>query len=331
MNLHGVRALLISFLLIAILTFPVSACTGFAIEKEERILVGLNEDESLHNNFSIRFTNGGSHRYSYVSFCATDNPYSDIRSGMNDQGLVMDSFQIPATPMNETDKPLLNDHHYKRILGRCADISEVIALFDQYTTWSTFNRGFWDYQFLIADRNGDSVVISPGPDGRVAFTVKEGNYQAVTNFNPVMPEIGWYPCSRYNYAINKLHEMNESDEVTLEDCRSILQNVGREGGTAFSVIFDLAALDMWVFYNYEFEECATFNLRKELEIGEYTKPIYTLEMKSFEGTSSIQLQGGGISQIEDGGIIPTVLLVGSITVLGISFIIYYLRRIDREC
>ncbi|MHA2423932.1 MAG: hypothetical protein ACXAEF_04045 [Candidatus Thorarchaeota archaeon] len=313
------RIFVVFLLLVAVLTYPVSACTGFVIEKDNRILVGLNEDWSAHNNFSIRFIDGGSNRYSYVAFCATDDPYNDIRIGMNDQGLVVDSFSIPATLMNETDKPLLNDHHYKRILGRCSNVSEVIALFDHYTTWSTYFLGSWTYQFLIADRNGDAAVISPGPDGRVAFTMKEGNYQAVTNFNPVQPEIGLYPCSRYNHAINRLDAMNESDVVTLDDCRSILQNVGRASLTAFSVIFDLTALDMWVFYDYDFEDCATFNLLSELSIGEYSEPIYTLEMVSFDDILS--------SQAQDDGIIPTILLVGAVSVLSVSVVIYYLRRI----
>ncbi|MHA1907248.1 MAG: hypothetical protein ACW98Y_08130 [Candidatus Thorarchaeota archaeon] len=312
------RITVVFLLLVAVLAYPVSACTVFVMEKEERILVGLNEDWPYHNNFSIRICDSDSNEFAYVAFCATNIPEDDIRIGMNDQGLVIDSFTIPDTIMNETDKPLFPRHLYDMVLGDCTSVDEVISLFEDYTLWATYFRGYWDIQFFVADRDGNAVVISPGPDGRIAFTLKEGEYHAITNFNPVMPELGWYPCSRYSYAINKLHQMNSSEDLTIDDCRSILQNVGSDGRTSFSVIFDLSSADMWVFFDYNFDECATFNLFAEIERGEYSETIYTLEMMPFE-----EVIVPPPENLIDVGII---VVVGALTVLCGSIAIYILRR-----
>ncbi|MDF1540723.1 MAG: hypothetical protein P1Q69_17640 [Candidatus Thorarchaeota archaeon] len=132
MSYKGIRIFVISFLLVTTLVYPASACTGFVIEKNEQILMGLNEDWPYHDNFSIRICAEDYNDYAYVAFCSTELPFIDIRIGLNDQGLAMDSYTIPDAPMNETDKPLFPRNLFDMVLGECAMVDEAISLFERY-------------------------------------------------------------------------------------------------------------------------------------------------------------------------------------------------------
>ncbi|UCE10596.1 MAG: hypothetical protein JSW61_01330 [Candidatus Thorarchaeota archaeon] len=304
---------------------PVEACTGITASYGERVLVGLNEDWPSHNNFNVRFVPPREDRFGYVVFCATELPYDDLRAGMNTEGLIVDTFLIPLTPMNETDKQVFPRNVMAMILEDCSDSGDVVSLFEQYTLWSTHSTGVWDIQFFVVDKDGDSVIISPGSDGRIAFTSKEGIYQVVTNFNPVMPELGWYPCERYNLGVGRLHRIESPENITVDSFRRILQWTGRERLTAYSVIFDPEVGDMWVFYNYDFEKCAELNLLDELEDGAHSEKTSMLNMEAFVA-SETQFTSSTFTISTDSGNEVAMVIVGGAIGVGIGFVVLFVAK-----
>jgi hypothetical protein len=124
------------------------------------------------------------------------------------------------------------------------------------------------YQVLWVDKNGDSIIIE-GDD----IVVKEGEYQVVTNFIHTHPELGGYPCWRYDTAVNMLEEMNE---LTIEYFTSIC-NATHNTGTypsVYSNVYDLTEGILYLYYFYNYENVVAINLEEELAHGEH---VYFLE------------------------------------------------------
>ena len=121
----------------------------------------------------------------------------------------------------------------------------------------------------VADRTGDAVVISAGPDGEIAFTRKQkGNgYLVSTNFNRANPQNGRYPCWRYDTAVSMLEEIQEEDDLTADYFRSILDAVHQKGSsvnTVYSNIFDLKNGIIYLYHWHQFDEVVKLNVAKEV-------------------------------------------------------------------
>jgi hypothetical protein len=201
------------------------------------------------------------------------------QGGMNDQGLFYDCFATaPLLPVESVGKPYYYDStdHYQYslesyCLSVCSTIDEVLELYDSYNL-----QHMERYQVLWVDTNGDSIIIE-GDD----IVVKEGDYQAVTNFIQTHPELGGYPCWRYDTAVNMLEEM---DAPTVEYFTSIC-NATHNIGTypsVYSNVYDLENGVMYLYYFYNYDTVVELNLEDELALGEH---VYFLE-DLFESSNS---------------------------------------------
>lgn len=149
------------------------------------------------------------------------------------------------------------------VLQRCAAVDEVEAFVRRYD----FSAGGMA-QYLWFDRNGDSLIVTSGADGEVAFLKQRGGYRVITNFNVTDSSYGFYPCWRYETAELLLRRMEDgSSTPSVASFRSILSGVHQPGYTAYSNVFDLAALKAYVYRAQNYREVRVIDLREVLTAG----------------------------------------------------------------
>ena len=128
------------------------------------------------------------------------------------------------------------------------------------------------FQAFYADRHGDSVIIE-GDD----IVYREGDFQVVTNFIQTHPELGWYPCSRYETAVSMLENMTD---LSVDYFTSIC-NSTHVAKTIHSNIYDLRQEKIWIYYMQDFNRVVEIDLNEELTKGE--KRIYLGSLFEPEG------------------------------------------------
>jgi len=247
-----------------------SGCTGFTYSEGEEVLVGSNEDWYDYD-FWIRFLVAEGNTYGRLIF--ENNwpipPNPDWRcpqAGMNDQGLFYDCFATPPLlPVNSSGKPYYynNSDYYNYslesyCLSVCSTIDEVLDIYDDYNL-----EHMERYQVLWVDKTGASIIIE-GDD----IVFKQGDYQVVTNFIQTHPELGGYPCWRYNTAVNMLENMNE---LTIEYFTSICNATHQTGSypSVYSGVYDLNQEILYLYYFYNYDDVVVIDLEEELLLGEH--------------------------------------------------------------
>ena len=92
------------------------------------------------------------------------------------------------------------------------------------------------------------------------------SYQVLTNFYQSNPDLGGYPCWRYENAMELLENC---DSITPYYIGSILASTHQEGRypTQYSNIYDLQKRRVFLFYYHNYDEFLLINLQKEMEMG----------------------------------------------------------------
>jgi choloylglycine hydrolase len=259
----------IIFLLI-ILQSTALACTGFTYSEENQVIVGSNEDWNDYD-FWIRFFPAENDKYGRLIFenlwpINPDPDWHCPQNGINDQGLFYDCFATaPLLPVNSSQKPYYydsNDYYRYSLesyaLSVCSTVDEVLDVYDDYNL-----EHMERYQVLWVDITGDSVIIE-GDD----IIFKQGNYQVVTNFIQTHPELGGYPCWRYDTAVDMLEEMTI---LSVEYFTSICDATHQSGGypSVYSNVYDLNEKILYLYYFYNYDTVVELNLEEELLLGEH--------------------------------------------------------------
>ncbi|KYK32661.1 MAG: hypothetical protein AYK19_15285 [Theionarchaea archaeon DG-70-1] len=251
------------------------SCTILTASCGDTVLFGYNLDHPNLQSY-IWFLPSSTEKYGgvLVGYYAeiNGNPKIGYEGGVNDQGLAFDTNGLPDAVMNPHPKKpssWATDNFWTKILRECSSVTEAINIA------KNFNFGnMMDFQVHVADSTGDAVIISPGPDGELAFTRKEeGNdFLVSTNFNPANLENSWdYPCWRYDTATAMLKRIEDEGDLTVDYFKSILDAVHQEGATyntVCSYICDLKGGAMYLYYFHQFEDVVEFNLTEELAKGE---------------------------------------------------------------
>jgi choloylglycine hydrolase len=260
------------FIIFFLLIFQssVMACTGFTYLQDNKILVGSNEDWYDYD-FWIRFLPVEGNTYGRLIFenhwpIPPDPNWHCPQAGMNDQGLFYDCFATPyLQPVNSSGKPYYynsSDHYRYSLesyaLSVCSTIDEVLDIYDDYNL-----EHMEQYQVLWVDKTGASIIIE-GDD----IVFKQGDYQVVTNFYQTHPELGGYPCWRYNTAVIMLEDMNE---LTVEYFASICNATHQTGmyPSVYSGVYDLNEEILYLYYFYNYDNVVILDLEEELLLGEH--------------------------------------------------------------
>ena len=245
----------------AIISDPApESCTIFTASHSDTVLFGNNEDWINPNTYYwVAPPKGGDYGIVFLGF---DNFWP--QGGINEKGLAFDVNALPKAALNpHPERPRIKNPFYE-FLKKCSTVKEVIDRVNSYSWESS-----WRAQVHVADRIGDAVVISAGPDGEIAFTRKQkGNgYLISTNFNRANPKNGRYPCWRYDTAVAMLEKIRNEDDLTVDYFRSLLDAVHQEGpsvNTVYSNIFDLKNGIIYLYHWHQFYEVAKLDVENEL-------------------------------------------------------------------
>ena len=247
-----VKRYLIFFLLILLYcqtnTFP---CTVIYVSNGILFLAGNNEDWSDPNTkFFIIPSDEG--KYGWIKFgFAGGYP----QGGMNEHGLFWDATASPYLdiPYSEANKEKYNGPLMQKVIEECKSLDEALEIFAHYYCEDQYRA-----QYLIGDASGKSAIIEGD-----SIILKSGEYQVLTNFYHSAPQLGGYPCWRYDTACSMLQDNNE---LSLVSIGKILAATHQEGSypTQYSNIYDLKDKVIYLFHYHNFDELVKINLQSHL-------------------------------------------------------------------
>jgi predicted dienelactone hydrolase len=219
---------------------------------------------------------GGTTHYGAIYFGKPDN----VQQGFNEKGLAYDASGLPKVPLTSHPgrKPVYGGYtsYPIQILRECATVAEVIAWVQEHR-WHTAMHD----QLHFADATGDAVVISAGPDGKVAFTRKPDgdSFLVSTNFNVANPSNGEHPCWRYSRAQEMLSRIESQDELTVDRVAAIMDAVhleSRSGWTIYSVVGDLPQRLVYIHFMFQYDAPIVLDVEAEIARAPAPGPLSAL-------------------------------------------------------
>ena len=267
----AVLALVLGCLVVATIYYPCSrnnlpprGCTIFTVSYGDRVFFGGNGDWINFDSNYYWVDPGDETHYGAIYFGKPEN----VQQGFNEKGLAYDANGLPSALVTNHPgrEPIYGGHssQFIHILQACATVEEVIAWVQTHQWHEAMH-----YQMHFGDASGDAVVISAGPDGRVAFTRKPAGdgFLVSTNFNLANPINGSYPCWRYDRAEEMLEEIDSRDDLTAERTASVLDAVhvaSPSGFTVLSVVGDLPQGLVYVYLFHQFDAPIVLNVADEI-------------------------------------------------------------------
>lgn len=246
---------------------PGNSCTIFTVQDGDQVLFNSNEDwhsGELYLGFSA--SNSGANGVMRIGYLIDGTV--NFQSAINDQGLAWAINSVPSKKLEyDSGKKydIANDNFFSMLSDDTATVAEAVALAQEFKFWDEMAM-----QIHIADKTGAAVVISPGADGKLAYTWKEegdGNLIS-TNFNRAIPSSG-YQDGRYETVAEMLQNRNDQDLAWLG--ADILEKVSLHTLTTFTMISsvtDLTNGETMFFYMSQFNEAAQFNMFDEIKKGD---------------------------------------------------------------
>lgn len=221
---------------VLILLFSINAlsCTIFYLSNDSIILAGNNED--WKDPYSkMWFYPSEDNKYGWIKFgWGSGFP----QGGMNDQGLFWDGTSGPylEMPYSESNKEKYPGPIMQKVIAECANVREASDIFSNYYCEDQYKA-----QYLVGDSKHNSIIV----EGDSIISM-EDNCLILTNFYHSNPELGGYPCWRYNIA-NEMITSNNSYTTYL--IGSILSATHQEGKypTQYSQIYDLQNCQIYLF------------------------------------------------------------------------------------
>jgi hypothetical protein len=155
-------------------------------------------------------------------------------------------------------------------------VEEVIAWVQEHQWHEVMHD-----QLHFADATGDAVVISAGPDGKVAFTRKPAGdgFLVSTNFNLANLSNGSYPCWRYARAEKMLSRIEIEAELTAERVASIMEAVhveGPSGWTLYSLVADLRGGLVYVYFMFQYDAPIVLSIDEQIAQPQNSRPVSEL-------------------------------------------------------
>jgi membrane protease YdiL (CAAX protease family) len=251
-------------------------CTVFTVAKGDQVFFGGNDDYINPDSY-YWVDPGGAKGYGAIWIGTPDN----VQQGVNEKGLAYDANGLPRVDVNPHSERILVSGDYNsypiHILRECATVEEVIA-------WASSHRwhSYMHDQMQFADASGDAVIISPGPDGELAFTRKPAGdgFLVSTNFNVANPSHGYGQDSRYETVQRLLGRLvSQEGNLSTQDVASVLDAVHVGGGTSWtieSLLADLPNGVLYLYYFHQFDKPVTLNVAQEIAHPRRPGPLSAL-------------------------------------------------------
>lgn len=247
-------------------------CTVFFASDGTNVLAGNNED-FYNPSTRVWFLPAEEGKYGRLYFGFDDFVR---QGGMNDQGLFFDTIAAPKLEMPHlADRERYAGDLITKAMEECATAEEAASLFRRLGPYSDPTeipsiRG----AILFGDRSGRSVII----EGDVQIP-KKGAFQVMTNFYQSRPELGGYPCRRFE-IVNQMLEGVDTYSVDLFRralaATHLEHEVGVSNPTVYSNIYDLKRGIVSVYHFHNFENAVVLDLNEELSKGRHEYDLSSL-------------------------------------------------------
>lgn len=334
----SLRIILFLYLLLVVVAFKLGPsalkknCTIFTAVQGDTVLYGNSEDQ--HNpDPVIGFFPPSSDGYGSVHFGITrpDGQYN-FEGAVNDQGLAWDCNSTPKAKLNPDSNPAkpyyLGDYNFlTRITEKAATVEEAIRIAKLYQFGDVLQG-----QYHIADASGDAVVISGGPDGKIAFTRKEpgDGYLLSTNFNLAQPEKG--PVDfRWETAKSELDALQTGVALSPEYAIGLMESVHLKTLTTYTLyqnVLDLNENLIYLTYMSQFDEVAVIDMAEEFKKGQHV-----VEMREFFSPETAAAGDAAYRRFEirfKSAIVGVLSLAAGLIVIPAAVILKQGRRRKRE-
>jgi len=232
----------------------VQSCTVVYVYDGQVVLAGANEDWcDSQTRFWIFPAEEGKRAWIKFGFAG-----GFPQAGMNQAGLFWDATSCPWLDMPESEehKIKLEGPVMQKVITECQNIDEANELLDHYYCEDQYRA-----QYLIGDSLGHSVIVE-GDN----VILNDTGFQVLTNFYQSCPELGGYPCWRYELACQML---NEQGNLNVYKIGQVLDATHQDGSypTQYSVVYDLKALKIYVMHFHNYLEFVEIDLGAEIQEG----------------------------------------------------------------
>lgn len=245
---------------------PGRPCSVFNYDDADTLMVGRNLDWVANSVGYARVIPPQDGGFGMILFSVDDH---GTQGGMNDQGLVLGMTATPFLEItNNPDGLDMEPDFWERLMRSCATVDDALDYIGQYDLGS-FENYLELGQFIFTDTSGDSALV----EGDVIHT-KQGNYQIVTNYLQSAPELGYYPCGRYELIEDRL---TAGEEITADYFIDIIDDARGSawgGFTVYSQFYEPRTLELTLYWESGFDNGVLIDLADELEAGEAE---YTME------------------------------------------------------
>jgi hypothetical protein len=264
--------LFLSLIIIFTATYqPGKSCTIFTAVQGDSVIYGNSEDQ--HNpDPVIGFFPPSSEGYGSVHFGTTGpNGQYNFEGAVNDQGLAWDLNSTPRAKMEQDPNPGKPDCYDENFLYRITKDAATVEQAIRIVKRCQFGEAMIG-QYHIADASGDAVVISGGPDGKVAFTRKEPDdgYLLSTNFNLAQPEKG--PVDfRWHTATERLVALDNGAVLSPDYAMDLMESVHLYTLTTYTLyqnVLDLKENKVYLSYMSQYNEIAEIDMEEEFKKGQ---------------------------------------------------------------
>lgn len=176
--------------------------------------------------------------------------------GMNEHGLTVGMAAVgdSRVPNDPARKSVGSLQIIRLMLDGAKTVEEALKIFDRY---NVVNRGGPNIHYLIADADGQSVLIEL-MDGQKNVIPLKGNWQSATNFYLTGQDKPLKQCWRFA----RIHERmtDQTDGLDVDQTFQLLQDVAQKN-TQWSVAYDMEARTAVVSTDRQFDQRTTFRVR----------------------------------------------------------------------
>jgi len=290
------RYLLIMIVLMQSISLSSFACSMFVIKMNGKVMVGNNED-FWNQNSRMWFERGNDTNLGVVYF-----GFDDLwpQGAINEKGLVFDGFAMPYLEIQKyegKDSPESGDF-LQLIMRTCSNVEEVEEVFSKWDL-----RGMETAMFYFVDKTGKQLIVEGDQ-----IEIKNNTIDIITNFYPSQnKDLDKVSMKHYQ----KGRELIKAGfDTSVEFCTSLLDTLHQEtdwgGGTLYSTLYDLNEGIIYLYYNHNFDNAITINIKEELQKENHIIEIPKLFPNNKKGQEFYKNYNETISKIEELGTIETI-------------------------